>query len=601
MTLSARQIVRLAFGLLAIAAAATSGCARSAKDAGAKVAEPEAPPVDVKLVAAHEIKIPRVLTLSGSLIGAEDSQVAAGAAGKITATYVERGSVVKKGSVLARLDGRILSAQTREANAQVESLKLQQSQAELDCQRTQQLFDKGALSRADYDKVHTQCATAKWTLAAAEARKMQMNEALHDTEIRAPFAGMVVERTVSPGEYVRPDSRVVTLVAVDALRVELTVPEADVGQIKVGQTIDFKVPALVNGTRHKGVVKYIGPAVRQQSRDAIVEAVVENPGHELRPGMFVSAQVALGERPCPAVPASAVRSEGNQRRVFVARTAASRSAWCRLGRREGGEVPILDGIKGGEQVVADVDTRSARRRARQMLSRRPPCSGLAQHQRQAADLRDRADPAPSLVVGIVGYGKLERRSLSQRRPARSCRSPRCCRARRPRRSRPNSPTRVEEAVNTISGIDELRSTSTEGVSQVFITFLLDKNIDVAAQEVRDHLATILRDLPEGTETPVVSQAGSRTRRRSSASRSSRRRPIREITELADKKIRQALENISGVGQVTIVGGRKRQIQVLVDPTEAARRRPDRRSTSSARSWPRTSPRPAAPSTPARAA
>jgi membrane fusion protein (multidrug efflux system) len=163
---------------------------------------------------------------------------------------------------------------------------------------------------------------------------------------------MVVERTVSPGEYVRPDSRVVTLVAVDALRVELTVPEADVGQIKVGQAIDFKVPALVNGARHKGVVKYIGPAVRQQSRDAIVEAVVENPGHDLRPGMFVSAQVALGERPTPAVPATAISGEGNQRRVFVAQDGRIEERLVQAGPAQGGEVPILDGVKVGDQVVA---------------------------------------------------------------------------------------------------------------------------------------------------------------------------------------------------------------------------------------------------------
>src|SRR2546423_573337 len=60
--------------------------------------------------------------------------------------------------------------------------------------------------------------------------------------------------------------------------------------------------------------------------------------------------------------------------------------------------------------------------------------------------------------------------------------------------------KIEEAVNTISGIDELRSISTEGVSQVFVTFLLDKNVDVASQEVRDHLTTVLHDLPEGTES-----------------------------------------------------------------------------------------------------
>jgi HAE1 family hydrophobic/amphiphilic exporter-1 len=126
--------------------------------------------------------------------------------------------------------------------------------------------------------------------------------------------------------------------------------------------------------------------------------------------------------------------------------------------------------------------------------------------------------------------------------------------------------KIEEAVNTISGIDELRSISTEGVSQVFVTFLLDKNVDVASQEVRDHLATVLHDLPEGTESPVVSKLDPDASPVLFVAVESDR-PIRELTEMADHQIRQALENISGVGQVTIIGGRKRQVQVLLDPNK----------------------------------
>ena len=69
------------------------------------------------------------------------------------------------------------------------------------------MFEKGAISKADYDSAHTSCETSKWSVAAAEARKTQIAEALRDTEIRAPFSGMVVERKVSAGEYVRADSR----------------------------------------------------------------------------------------------------------------------------------------------------------------------------------------------------------------------------------------------------------------------------------------------------------------------------------------------------------------------------------------------------------
>lgn len=123
---------------------------------------------------------------------------------------------------------------------------------------------------------------------------------------------------------------------------------------------------------------------------------------------------------------------------------------------------------------------------------------------------------------------------------------------------------VESAVNTISGIDELRSTSVEGVSQVFITFLLEKNADVAAQEVRDKVNRILSELPPTAEAPVVEKldtdAAPVLRIAVSAPR-----PLREITDIADKQIKEKVETVNGVGQVQIVGGREREIQIQVDP------------------------------------
>ncbi|HEY1955940.1 MAG TPA: efflux RND transporter permease subunit [Polyangiaceae bacterium] len=124
--------------------------------------------------------------------------------------------------------------------------------------------------------------------------------------------------------------------------------------------------------------------------------------------------------------------------------------------------------------------------------------------------------------------------------------------------------KIEGAVNTIGGIDELRSTSSEGVSTVIIAFALDKNIDVAVQEVRDHVTTALPQLPKGIDPPLVSKldpdaapillvtlTGPGTRR--------------DLTELADKTVRRQIESINGVGQVTIVGGQKRQVNLWLDP------------------------------------
>ena len=124
--------------------------------------------------------------------------------------------------------------------------------------------------------------------------------------------------------------------------------------------------------------------------------------------------------------------------------------------------------------------------------------------------------------------------------------------------------KVEGAVNTISGIDELRSTSVEGVSQVFITFLLEKNADVAAEEVRNKVDLIVNELPETAQVPIVQKLDTDAtpvlRIAVSAPRS-----LREVTDIADKQIKRLIEPISGVGNVDIVGGRQREIEVWVDP------------------------------------
>jgi HAE1 family hydrophobic/amphiphilic exporter-1 len=123
--------------------------------------------------------------------------------------------------------------------------------------------------------------------------------------------------------------------------------------------------------------------------------------------------------------------------------------------------------------------------------------------------------------------------------------------------------KIEEAVNTISGIDELRSNSSEGVSQVIIAFLLEKDGDVAAQEVRDRVNRVLPRLPRTIDQPTVEKfdpdaAPVMTLSVSAAA------PIRDITEYADKTLRRQLESVRGVGQVVVVGGRARQINILID-------------------------------------
>ena len=123
---------------------------------------------------------------------------------------------------------------------------------------------------------------------------------------------------------------------------------------------------------------------------------------------------------------------------------------------------------------------------------------------------------------------------------------------------------IEEVVNTISGLDELRSSTIEGQSQVFATFVLERNVQEAANDVREKVGTVLSRLPAGTESPIVEKVDPDSAP-VMALVVSGQRSAREITEIADKRIKRALETVKDVGAITLVGDRKREIQILVNP------------------------------------
>ncbi len=122
---------------------------------------------------------------------------------------------------------------------------------------------------------------------------------------------------------------------------------------------------------------------------------------------------------------------------------------------------------------------------------------------------------------------------------------------------------VEESVNTIAGIDELRSTTREGLSVVTIQFVLEKNRDIAQQEVQGKINTIISRLPTGTETPVVDKFDIDAIPVVQIAVSSPR-SLRELTELADKRIKDSLSSLSGVGSVVVVGGERRAVNITID-------------------------------------
>jgi HAE1 family hydrophobic/amphiphilic exporter-1 len=128
--------------------------------------------------------------------------------------------------------------------------------------------------------------------------------------------------------------------------------------------------------------------------------------------------------------------------------------------------------------------------------------------------------------------------------------------------------KIEEVVNTVEGIEELRSVSSAGSSFIIATFSLDRDIDTAAQDVRDRIATVIRNLPEDTLPPVVSKFNNDTSPVMTIALSGNR-TLRELTEVADRVVKVQLERSAGVGQVNLVGGLKRAINIWVDPDRLA--------------------------------
>lgn len=326
------------------------GCQRRGSPAAAP---PPDPPIAVSTVDVVEKPMPKYLVLNGTLTPNEASDVAANGAGAVLATLIERGAMVEKGDVLARLDARTAALSTAEAEASANAAKANLELAQTECDRVEKLYKASAISGAEYDKQHAACVSAVWSAKVAEARVNVARKGLGDATVRAPFSGMIAEKYVSAGEYVQPSSKVARVVSIDPLRLEITVPEQSVPLIKVGLEVDFKVAAFADQS-FKGSIRYIGPALRPGSRDLVVEAVVPNADKKLRPGMFATAKIALGEKPAPVIPLAAVRSDGALRRLFVVVGDHIEERLAKLGEEKDGVVEIEQGVAAGEKVVSPI-------------------------------------------------------------------------------------------------------------------------------------------------------------------------------------------------------------------------------------------------------
>jgi membrane fusion protein (multidrug efflux system) len=319
---------------------------------GSRNAEP------VRTEAVSLLEVPRTLRLTGTLRGNREADLAANASGRVLSVAIERGDQVKPGQVLARLDVRAATLSASEARAQADSARAQEEQARDECSRYEKLKERGAISDLEYQQKVTQCRTLPLTAQAASARADLAAQNVGDGIIRAPFGGLIAERFVEVGQFVRQDSKVASVVSVDPIRLELAVPEAEVARVSVGAVVSFGVSAYP-GRRFRGKIRYVSGVVRSSTRDLVVEAVCDNPERLLMPGMFAEVELEVGSQQLPSVPKQALVTRDGQSRLFVLKGGRLEERVVALGPALGERVSVVKGVNLDDKVVVSDASRLA--------------------------------------------------------------------------------------------------------------------------------------------------------------------------------------------------------------------------------------------------
>lgn len=348
----------------------------------------------VRLVAATERSIPRLVTAPGTL--AADEQISLGfkVAGRISRLNVDLGSFVRKGQVIAQLETEDFKSRVEQAEAALQQARVRlglppqssedpnddrivientalvrQARARLveaqrNRDRTAQLVEQGVQPKAELDRTDAalKVAESQYQDAIEEIRNRQAvlsqrrsevalaRQQFSYTTLYAPIDGSVRERKTSVGEYLAAGAVVATLVRVDPLRLRVEVPEREAQGIRAGLTV--KITVDQDASVYSGRVVRISPAIQEQSRTLIIEAEVNNQQGKLRPGAFARAEIQTSTASgVITVPPSAIVSFAGIQKVYLVRDGKAVERPVFTGKREAGWVEITEGLKAGEEVV----------------------------------------------------------------------------------------------------------------------------------------------------------------------------------------------------------------------------------------------------------
>ena len=346
-------------------------------------------PIDTTTL--QRISIQRQVDLSGTLLSPDQARVSSEVGGIILDVPVQLGSEVRPRDILVRLDTRELQlavdraeSALRQVEAQLGIDRGQDKQPPADDQiasirqaianrddarnafkRADQLHGRGLMSQVDYDTSETRLkvAEANYQAAIDSIRSLKASlqdrraafelaqKKLNDAVVRAPVAGSIAERLVQPGEYIRENTPVATIVQMNPLKLKTAIQERHAGLIRGGQTVEFFVEAFPD-RKFIGKIAYVSPAVDQTTRTFPVEAIVDNPDRVLKPGFFArGTALTKVDANVLAVPETAISTLAGVSTVYVIEHDKARQQQVSLGARQDRLVEIVAGLKGDETLA----------------------------------------------------------------------------------------------------------------------------------------------------------------------------------------------------------------------------------------------------------
>jgi membrane fusion protein (multidrug efflux system) len=275
----------------------------------------------------------------GSLVSNESVVLRPEIAGRIARIGFRDGEAVQGGAVLVELDSAVQRAELQQARARL-------TLASANSRRTEDLFARNFVSQSSRDNARAELDLARANLDLAQAR-------LDRTVIRAPFAGVVGIRSVSPGDFVQDGDALINLEDIATLKLDFRLPELYLDRVQQGQVLELRTDVLPDEI-FAARVDAIDPLVDAQGRALRLRASLANPGGRLRPGVFVRVRLVLAERPDVLVvpEAALVAAPGNVQFVYQVLEGKAQRVDVSTGMRRDAVVEIVSGLAQGAQVVS---------------------------------------------------------------------------------------------------------------------------------------------------------------------------------------------------------------------------------------------------------